>query len=116
MPVDLADGVTVHVEQPLPPEFVVDPPSSPPVLVVPVIGARGPRGPAGDPTALSYTHVQTVPSDVWQITHRLGYRPSGIVVIEDGADPVEYSAIEWPTTNTVTLRFGAAISGTATLS
>jgi hypothetical protein len=63
---------------------------------------------------VSYTHTQGVESDSWEIEHNLGFYPSVTVFLSSG-DVVE-GAIEHQDTNTLTITFSVAISGTAYLS
>lgn len=63
---------------------------------------------------VSYTHTQGIESDSWEIEHNLGFYPSVTVFLSSG-DVVE-GAIEHLDTNTLTITFSVAISGTAYLS
>lgn len=63
---------------------------------------------------VSYTHTQGSNNDVWTIEHNLGFYPSVNVFMSSG-DVVE-GAIEHQDTNTLTITFSVAISGTAYLS
>lgn len=63
---------------------------------------------------VSYEHVQGSDSAVWTIEHNLGFYPSVSVFLSSG-DVVE-GAIEHQSTNTLTITFSVAISGTAYLS
>jgi hypothetical protein len=63
---------------------------------------------------VSYTHTQGIESAEWEITHNLGFYPSVTVFLSTG-DTVE-GLIEHSNTNSLTITFSAAISGTAYLS
>ncbi len=63
---------------------------------------------------VSYTHTQGADATVWTIEHNLGFYPSVNVFMSSG-DVVE-GAIEHQDTNTLTVTFSVAISGTAYLS
>ena len=63
---------------------------------------------------VSYTHTQGQTSSTWEIEHNLGFYPSVNVFMSSG-DVVE-GAIEHQDTNTLTITFSVAISGTAYLS
>jgi hypothetical protein len=81
-------------------------------------GPRGPTGPAGPPgdsaAALSYVHVQGVPSDNWVIMHPLAYFPN-ITVVDSTGTEVE-GDVTYTSASTVTVSFSGAFSGTAYLS
>lgn len=64
----------------------------------------------------SYVHVQGPAASTWTINHNLGYRPAGIVVQDDGGTFVFGADLTYPSANTLTLTFSAALSGTAYLS
>jgi hypothetical protein len=79
-----------------------------------VQGPVGPQGPKGDPGEDSYyTHVQSVPSSTWTITHNLGKKPSVSVV--DSADTKVYGSITYTSTDTLVVTFSAPFSGKAYL-
>lgn len=64
----------------LPGDILVNPPSIPNVVVVPVQGPPGPRGPAGDSSeVLGFTYTTSTPATLHQIHHNLPYRPGGVV-------------------------------------
>lgn len=63
---------------------------------------------------VSYTHTQGSSSDTWEIEHNLGFYPSVTVFLSTG-DTVE-GLINHSNTNSLTITFSAAISGTAYLS
>lgn len=76
-------------------------------------GPVGPSGPAGGASG-SYTFVQNSVTNVWVITHGLGYVPA-VTVFDSGNTQQEGSVV--PTDlNTVTITFSAAFSGIAYLS
>jgi len=74
----------------------------------------------GSPTGLaqsqeiSYVHIQSVPSSVWNITHGLGFTPN-ITVVDTSGTVVEGS-YNYPNSSTVVLTFVGAFSGRAYLS
>lgn len=74
----------------------------------------------GDPVDLSsssdlgYIHTQNLASNVWTITHGLGFIPS-ITVVDSGGSVVEGS-YNYPNANTVVLTFNGSFSGKAYLS
>lgn len=63
---------------------------------------------------VSYTHTQGSAATVWTVNHNLGFYPSVTVFLSSG-DVVE-GAIEHQDSNTLTVTFSVAISGTAYLS
>lgn len=91
-------------------------------------GARGPEGPIGaqglkgDPGTqggliladVAYTHVQSIPSNVWVIQHPLSYSP-GITVVDSSGTEVEGS-VQYLSPTTIRVVFSAGFSGTAYLS
>lgn len=87
-----------------------------------VPGQRGPQGPPGAdgvqpnelPGYVSYRHVQTAPSNVWQITHNLAFYPN-LTVFDSGGSMVEGSVTQ-TTPTTLIVEFSSEISGTAHLS
>lgn len=58
-----------------------------------------------------YTYVQTVPSDVWIVNHKLGKYPS--VSIVDSANTALIGDIDYIDVNTCKLTFIGAFSGKA---
>ena len=62
---------------------------------------------------VSYTHYQTIPSNVWTITHGLLFTPSIIVIDIDGR--VFEGAYQY-NGNTITATFSDSITGAAYLS
>ena len=79
-----------------------------------VDGAVGPAGPRGNSGGY-YVHTQGVPSAIWTVTHNLGYRPGGVVVLDETGATCE-GDLSYPDVNTLVLTFTAAFSGTATVS
>lgn len=80
-------------------------------------GAPGPPGPAGPPgtvTGNNYTHVQNIVTDVWDITHNLGYTPA-LTAFDSGGTQVE-GEIEHIDDNNLRLHFTSAFAGHAYLS
>lgn len=55
-------------------------------------------------------------SATWDIVHNLGFKPSGIVVIDSGGTTVYGADVEHVSNNRVILSFNAAFGGTAYLS
>lgn len=58
---------------------------------------------------------QTTASNVWNITHGLGFRPNVTVVDSSGTQAFP-ATVRYPDNNTVTLTFSAALGGEAYLS
>ncbi len=85
-------------------------------------GATGPAGPAGaDGIAaeevvdlVSYVHNQIATSNVWTITHSLGFFPN--VSVYNSADTMVEGEIVHNDINSLTINFSAAFSGKAHLS
>jgi hypothetical protein len=77
-------------------------------------GDPGPQGEPGTPGAApqAYEYEQAIPSDTWTITHNLGYRPGGILVLDTLGRVVE-GDVSYPSVNDVVLTFSASFSGTA---
>lgn len=63
---------------------------------------------------LSYTHVQSTPSAIWEFTHTLPFIPN--VTITDTAGTVLTTEITYPAPNTVRSTAAGAFSGIARLS
>ena len=63
---------------------------------------------------VSYTHLQTTPSAVWEITHNLGFYPNVTVINPDGN--IYEGEVSYPTGNSLTLTFSTPITGTAYIS
>jgi ABC-type transport system substrate-binding protein len=57
--------------------------------------------------------VQNTASDVWTITHNLGYRPS--VTLYDTAGDLIFGEVVYPDENTVRVHFSAPTPGGASL-
>lgn len=123
-----------------PPVFVSEPPPPPPLLVLDSLadvddaasGAIGdflakdtdgqwrpvppPSGGGGD-GGTGYHHDQLVASDVWTITHGLGFHPSGIVAHDSIGDIIEPADIVHVSLNVLRLLFtGRPTSGIADMS
>lgn len=60
--------------------------------------------------ALSYRHIQSVPSSVWTINHNLGYYAGGVHVMDSGGNDW-IGEITHVDTNTLTIDFGNASFG-----
>lgn len=77
-------------------------------------GSQGIPGTSGLEKVVSYTHTQGVVSNIWYITHNLGFYPN-ITVVDSGGTIYE-GEIDYVSVNAVTLTFSAAFSGKAYLS
>jgi hypothetical protein len=82
-----------------------------PVIPTVVISAPGPQGPAGDPTQVFYTHVQSSPSATWTINHNLSGYPTAVVL--DSAGTQCEGTFSYPSNATMVITFTSAFSGTA---
>jgi len=69
------------------------------------------KGVTGGGADAHYSHTQSTPESVWEVTHNLGKKPSVIVV--DSADTVVMGGIEYINLNSVRLTFVGAFSGKA---
>jgi hypothetical protein len=69
----------------------------------------------GEAIQLGYVHTQNSPSDVWNITHGLGFIPN-ITVVDSAGTVVEGSYSYSGDGNTVVLTFIGSFSGKAYLS
>lgn len=79
------------------------------------IGETGPQGPQGEPSGpVSYSYTQYAASNIWVITHNLGYNPN--VTVSDSAGTIIEGAIEYQNSNRLVLTFSASFSGSAYLS
>jgi hypothetical protein len=79
-------------------------------------GPEGPPGPAGA-SSTGYTHTEAAPTETWIIVHNLGYRPSGLIVKDNGGALNSPEDIDWPDENTMRLFFpNRPFSGTAWVS
>lgn len=76
-------------------------------------GPEGPQGPAGG-TSGFYFHTQGAASNVWTITHNLGYRPNFVAI--DSINDQILGVPSYPDLNTLVLTFSVPVSGTAALS
>ena len=63
---------------------------------------------------VSFDHVQGSASNVWSLTHNLGFYPT--VNVFDTANSLVEGAIEHTNKNALTITFSVAITGTANLS
>lgn len=61
----------------------------------------------------SYRHVQTQNSNVWNIVHNLGYKPSVTLIDLDGTEI--HGDIEYNTNNELTVTFSEQVKGEAYL-
>lgn len=99
---------------------VATPPTGVDVLLVPgpqgPQGVVGPQGPAFDAGG-AYTHLQEVPSTVWDADHGLGFIPAGIRVRDVNGDTWFPIDITHPQPGQITrLTFPESVAGTAWLS
>ena len=89
------------------------------------LGPAGPAGTPGTPGATgqpgaagsapqAYTHIQNAVSDVWSITHNLGFQPN-VGALDSGGSEVE-GDIERLDFNNLRIHFTSAFAGTAYLS
>lgn len=78
-------------------------------------GATGAQGPQGNPglSGANYVHQQMVPSATWVIAHGLNRYPS--ITIVDSAGSVVIGAVDYDSTNQITVTFSAAFGGSAYL-
>jgi hypothetical protein len=101
-------------------------------------GVAGPQGPQGEPgisgsdinttddltegltnkyftvSRVSYEHMQGSASNSWTITHNLGFKPN--VTVIDSAGNIVEGEIAYTNTNSLTVSFQSAFSGTAYIS
>ena len=84
-------------------------------------GIPGPQGPAGEGTTpeeiialVAYTHNQPAATNVWSITHNLGFYPNATVF--DSADTMVEGEVLHNDENSLSITFSAQISGKAHLS
>lgn len=75
-----------------------------PAKTVDIAGLKG----GGDK---NYVHTQSIPADVWNVSHNLGKRPT--VAVVDSADDVVYGNITYVDDNNITITFSGAFSGKA---
>jgi len=100
----------------------VRPGSTVPVVVNDVVLITTPSGTqdfgttstALEPQALAYEHTQGVVSSSWVITHNLGFKPN--VTVVDSAGTIYEGEITYTNSNSLTVSFSQAFSGTAYLS
>ena len=86
---------------------------TPPLTFDPDTGIVGIDTTSFQISALSYRHNQVSAQTTWSITHNLGVYPE--VVVVDSAGTRVYGDINYVDTNSLTLQFSAAFSGTAYL-
>lgn len=82
-----------------------------PGIVVVELGSSGPSG----PSAQGHVHEQMTPAAVWTITHNLGFRPGGVLVVEYGGANVE-GEVDHASDNALTITFQWPVAGRAYLS
>lgn len=80
---------------------------------------RGIQGPQGIPGELvlvdvHYVHEQSIPSEIWTITHTLQFIPS--ITVVDSAGSVVEGDYSYPNENTIIATFSGAFAGKAYLS
>lgn len=90
--------------------------SSDQITVQPIINqisvtAPGPQGPAGDPTTIFFTHIQSVSSAVWTINHGLLGHPTAVVL--DSAGTQCEGTFSYPSITQMVITFSSAFTGTA---
>jgi len=78
--------------------------------VVSVVPSPGPAGVSGG----FYEHNQSAVSNIWYITHNLGYNPN-VTILDSARNNVE-AEIWYNSTNSLEIRFSVGISGKAYLS
>lgn len=83
--VAVTGDVTAEVDATLGPTTTVE-------LVGGTPGPAGPPGPPGPPGpaggTANYVHVQSIPAQVWTITHGLGFEPN-VTVVDSAGNQVE---------------------------
>lgn len=78
-------------------------------------GPTGPQGPPGDGIdAISYRHIQSVSSNIWEINHNLGWYPN--ITVVDSAGSIVEGEVDYTDENNLVLSFASAFSGVAYLS
>jgi len=133
----LVNGTVVEIDPPETPSIIVGPPGSasaivmaPPVptvaqgviptvtnvMVMPVVGPPGPRGPAGVSTNASCVWPVPVPVFLVQVIHDLGFYTAGVIAIDTQGYEVEYSAVSYPSIDITEVTFDVPFSGTIYLS
>lgn len=105
------DGERVVLAEPRSPSIIPVPPKT---GTTPVPGRPGPPGPPG-PAGGTFIYNQSDPSEVWDITHNLGYFPGGVFVRDTSGTPVDGST-EHVDENSVRIHFSAPFAGQAFLS
>ncbi len=84
------------------------------VLDLGAVGGGGSGGDPGEPVEqTTYIHNQPVPSTTWTIPHNLARYPS--VTVVDSANSEVIGDVDYTNSNSLTVTFGAAFSGTAYL-
>lgn len=67
------------------------------------------------PQAIRYTHVQATASATWSVTHNLGTRPGGVMVVDSG-DTMVLGDVAHVSDNALTITFSAPFGGKAYIS
>lgn len=76
-------------------------------------GEQGPEGPPSTGDDAYYVHPQDIAAATWIVTHNLGKHPS--VTVVDTSENVVIGDIYYIDSNSLTLSFSAAFSGSAYL-
>lgn len=77
-------------------------------------GPEGPPGPSGGGDSFVYSHIQTVPSDIWVIEHNLDVFLN--VTTVDSAGTVIHGEVVYDDSNKITITFALAVIGKAYVS
>lgn len=67
------------------------------------------------PRPIRYTHVQSAASSTWSVTHNLGNRPGGVMVV-DSAETMVLGDVTHVSDNALTISFSAPFGGKAYIS
>lgn len=78
--------------------------------------AQNAGGAGGGTDVDAYTHTQAVATTVWNISHNLGFNPSGVIVQDGTGADIEYDDITFVDVNNLTLSFLVPQAGTAHVS
>lgn len=69
------------------------------------------KGLVGGAADAHYTHIQSTPEAIWEVTHNLNKKPT--VTVVDSADTMVMGEVEYINNNSVRLTFAGAFSGKA---
>lgn len=108
MTLPLPNGAQVQVAPAQVPVLAAPAAAPSPLIVIPVVGTRGPTGAAGDG---AFTYTQSSPAATWTITNTLGRYPSAVTVVV--GDEIVDADIETPDTSTIVITFASPQSGRA---